>query len=304
MNSPPRTQSLASCYENAITIILRLSSQQQAVQNSQLFRTNIRAALKAAMEQAKALGYSNEMIQLSFSAVVGFLDESVLMLQSPIFADWPQRPLQEELFGHHRMGEVFFENLRSLLGRPDTQETADCLEVYCLCLLLGYRGRYALGGGGEIETFVRPDTGERSDVVAVKCSFFAAGTSPPEIKRTAVRSTAGAGPWALPHFACCWPCCLAFGGFWFSLSSGLSQLGLTRTAPGGFLLIYLLALAVVLVAVLVAYGAEALLHLHGTPLILLASLVVLAGIAAAVAILVIHFRARKRKAREKKQPGR
>src|ERR1700758_943451 len=107
-DTPPRTQSLASCYENAITIILRLSSQQQAVQSSQVFRTNIRAALKAAMEQARALGYSNEMIQLSFSAIVGFLDESVLMLQSPIFADWPQRPLQEELFGHNRMGEVFF----------------------------------------------------------------------------------------------------------------------------------------------------------------------------------------------------
>ena len=59
-------------------------------------------------------------------------------------------------------------------------------------------------------------------------------------------------------------------------------------------MIYLLALAVVLVAALVAYGAATLLHLHGTPLILLATLVVLAGIAAAVVILVIHFRARKR----------
>jgi len=61
------------------------------------------------------------------------------------------------------------------------------------------------------------------------------------------------------------------------------------------LLIYLLALAVVLVAVVVAYGAEALLHLHGTPLIVLVTLIVLAGVAAAVAILVIHFRAKKRK---------
>ena len=60
------------------------------------------------------------------------------------------------------------------------------------------------------------------------------------------------------------------------------------------MLIYLLALAVVLVAALVAYGAAAFLHLHGTPLIVLATLIVLAGIAAAVTILVIHFRAKKR----------
>jgi len=69
------------------------------------------------------------------------------------------------------------------------------------------------------------------------------------------------------------------------------------------LLIYLLALAVVLVAVLVAYGAQALLHLHGTPLIVLASLIVLAGVIAAVAILVIHFRAKKRKSQGEEADG-
>jgi type VI secretion system protein ImpL len=69
------------------------------------------------------------------------------------------------------------------------------------------------------------------------------------------------------------------------------------------LLIYLLALAVVLVAALVAYGAQALLHLHGTPLIVLASLIVLAGVIAAVAILVIHFRAKKRKSQGEDADG-
>ena len=68
-------------------------------------------------------------------------------------------------------------------------------------------------------------------------------------------------------------------------------------------MIYLLALAVVLVAALVAYGAATLLHLHGTPLILLATLVVLAGIAAAVVILVIHFRARKRQGQGQEAAG-
>jgi type VI secretion system protein ImpK len=221
---PPRTQSLASCYENAITIVLRLGSQQQAVPNSQIFRTNIRAALKAAMEQARVLGYSNETIQLSFSAVVGFLDESVLMLQSPIFADWPQRPLQEELFGHNRMGEVFFENLRSLLAHPDTQEIADCLEVYCLTLLLGYRGRYALGGGGgEVETFVRPIR-EKIARIRGQMLFLRTGGPPPEVKQSRAidRWSRTLGIAALCLLLAM---LLAYGGFWFSLSTGLSQLG-------------------------------------------------------------------------------
>lgn len=222
-DSPPRTQSLASCYENSITSILRLTSKQQAVQNSQVFRTNIRAALKAAMEQARSLGYSGETIQLSLSALVAFLDESVLMLQSPAFADWPQRPLQEELFGHHRLGEVFFENLRNLLGRQDSQETADCLEVYCLCLLLGYRGRYALGGGGEIETFLR-QVREKIARFRGQLFFLRAGAPPPQVRQTAPidRWSRGLGVLA---FCFLLAMLLAYGGFWWVLNSGASQLG-------------------------------------------------------------------------------
>ncbi|HTZ58687.1 MAG TPA: DotU family type IV/VI secretion system protein [Acidobacteriaceae bacterium] len=221
--SPPRTQNLASCYENSITTILRLGAQQQALQNAQVFRGNIRAALKAAMEQARALGYSSEMIQLSFAAVVSFLDESVLILQSPTFADWSQRTLQEELFGHNRMGEVFFENLRGLLSRPETQEGVDCLEVYLLCLLLGYRGRYAFGGGGDIEMFIR-QMREKIARFRGPMLFLRPGPTPPVIKRASSidRWSRGLGIAALCLLLVM---LLAFGGFWFALSSGISQLG-------------------------------------------------------------------------------
>jgi type VI secretion system protein ImpK len=222
-DSSPRTQNLASCYENSITSTLRLSSQQQAVQNSQVFRNNIRAALKAAMEQARALGYSGEMIQFSLSAVVGFLDESVLMLQSPTFADWPQRPLQEELFGHHRLGEVFFEDLRNLLKRPDAHEIADCLEVYCLCLLLGYRGRYALGGSGDVEMFIR-QTRDKISRIRGPLAFLGSGSPPPVIKRAA-RVDRWSRALAIAAVCLFLAMVLAYGGFWWVLGSGVSQLG-------------------------------------------------------------------------------
>src|SRR6185437_998995 len=158
----PQTQNLASCYENALTIILRLSSlQRSSATNSQDFRTSIRSALRAAMEQAKALGYSSEANQLAFFAVIALLDETVLKAQSPAFADWAQRPLQEEMFGHNRAGEVFFDHLQTLLTRADSPETADCLEVFCLCMLLGFKGRYALSAS--ITSFSAPgDNGGQS----------------------------------------------------------------------------------------------------------------------------------------------
>jgi type VI secretion system protein ImpK len=218
-----RTYSLASCYENAFTTILRLGSHQHAIPESQVFRVNIRAALKAAMEQAKSMGYSSEMIQWSVFAVVAFLDESVLKLQSPIFADWSQRPLQEELYGHHRAGEIFFENLRGLLARPDAQDVADCLEVYCLCLLLGYRGRYALGRGGEIEVFIS-QIREKIARVRGRALLFRSASPPPQIRRMVAvdRWSRGLGILALCLFL---GMLAAYGAFWLALNAGIAPLG-------------------------------------------------------------------------------
>jgi type VI secretion system protein ImpK len=238
----PRTYSLASCYENSLTTILRLASMAQSVPNSQGFRTSIRAALKGAMEQAKALGYSSEINQLAVFAVVAFLDESVLRLQSPAFAEWAQRPLQEEMFGHNRAGEVFFEHLRNLLARPDSQEVADALEIYCLCMLLGFRGQYALSSGvmtsgihpfapgqavaprpsGEIQALVR-QARDKINRIRGPLVFLPPPFAAPEIKRAAAGDaiSRGLGIAALCLLALvvlCW------AGFWFILSSGTSQI--------------------------------------------------------------------------------
>jgi type VI secretion system protein ImpK len=238
----PRTYSLASCYENAITTILRLSAlQQQAVPNPQGFRTSIRAALKAAMETAKSFGYSSEVIQSSFFAVVALLDESVLKLQSPAFAQWAQRPMQEELFGHNRAGEVFFENLRGLLARQDSNETADCLEVYCLCMLLGFRGRYAMAFGGtesflsqigagstsaqtsgDVQGLIR-QVREKITRIRGRVDFLGVVAPPPPIRQNAAvdRWSRGLGIAALLLFLLT---AIALSGFWFVLASGATHL--------------------------------------------------------------------------------
>src|SRR5690606_19750730 len=69
----------------------------------------------------------------------------------PMFASWPRQSLQEEVFGDHIAGENFFVHLKELMGRQDSEDLADILEVFQLCLLLGFRGRYALSGDGGTE---------------------------------------------------------------------------------------------------------------------------------------------------------
>jgi type VI secretion system protein ImpK len=100
--------------------------------------------------EARQAGYSSEDVRLAIYAVVVFLDESVLNSSLAIFSDWPRRPLQEELFGGHTGGEVFFQNLQQLLARPESDQLADVLEVHQLCLLLGFQGRYSRMDRGEL----------------------------------------------------------------------------------------------------------------------------------------------------------
>lgn len=149
--TPGRVENLALVFQEVLTAIVRLRAGRQELSDAESFRFQIREALKAAVQEARNRGsYSPDDIKMATLAMVGFLDESILNMRNPMFADWPRKPLQEELFGIHMAGEVFFQNLDKLLARQDSADLADILEVHYLCLLLGFRGRYSVGGKAEL----------------------------------------------------------------------------------------------------------------------------------------------------------
>lgn len=149
-----RLENLALVFQEILTAIVRLRTNRQVVTDSEVFRTQMREALKSADQDGRTRGYTAEQTKLAIFAVVAFLDESILNLQQPVFAHWHRKPLQEELFGVDVAGEIFFNNVQRLLGQRDSHDLADVLEVYELCLLLGFRGRYGLGGQAELRNVV------------------------------------------------------------------------------------------------------------------------------------------------------
>ena len=153
--APSRAENLALIFQELFTAIERLRSNRQAVSDAESFRHHIREAVKTAAQEARnRAGYGTEDIRKTTLAVVGFMDETILNLQNPLFANWPRQPLQEELFGTHMAGEVFFQNLQELLVRDDSEDLADILEVHYLCMLLGYAGRYSMGNRGELQSII------------------------------------------------------------------------------------------------------------------------------------------------------
>jgi type VI secretion system protein ImpK len=162
MNPPPpsavsmlRTNSLALAFQDVFTVVLRTRFNVQRWDKADRMRAAVRQMIASAAQNVRHLGYSDETTQMALYAIVGFLDESVLNSKDPVFADWSRSTLALELFGDMLAGEKFFRHVAELLNRPESAEAADILELHSLCLLLGFRGRYAFGDASEIHTILR-----------------------------------------------------------------------------------------------------------------------------------------------------
>jgi type VI secretion system protein ImpK len=221
-----RVENLALIFQEAITAIVRLRANRQPVTSADVFRAQMRQLLGNADQEARNRGYTAEDARLASFAVVAFLDESVLNLQNSVFAGWPRKPLQEEMFGGHVAGEIFYQSLQRLLERSESAQLADVLEVFHLCVLLGYRGKYGAGGQAELKS--------QMDAVAQKIRRIRKdpGTLSPDWAPAAgVVVAAGVDrlfrPLLITAGACVLLALLLFGGFKMSLGSGVSDL---RTA--------------------------------------------------------------------------
>jgi type VI secretion system protein ImpK len=138
--------------QEVLTATVRLRGNRPVAADAESFRNHVKQLLSTAEREARHIGYSPDDVALALYAAVTFLDESVLNSSQAMFAEWPSRPLQEEIFGGHMGGEIFFQHLKQLLTRQDSEDVADLLEVFLLCLMLGFRGRYSGADQGEIHS--------------------------------------------------------------------------------------------------------------------------------------------------------
>ncbi|HTB10502.1 MAG TPA: DotU family type IV/VI secretion system protein [Bryobacteraceae bacterium] len=218
-----RVENLAFVFQELLTVGERLRSNRQQVADAASFRAQIWGAVRQAEEDARRRVYPTDDIELAVFAVVAFLDESILNLRLPVFADWPRQPLQEERYGHHVAGEIFFQNLQKLMTRTDSYELADLLEMYQLALLLGFAGKYSMGGRGELRG-ITMQTGERIQRIRQTSSWLAPGWQLPA--EAPVKT--GGDPWvsrmAVILIACVVLVAVLFGIFVVLLNQGSNDI--------------------------------------------------------------------------------
>ena len=117
-------------------------------QDAARFRDQLSGFLKDFELRARRLGVDADDTRHASFAFCALVDEVMLQSSFEARAAWELKPLQLDLFGDHLAGDRFFEQLEAL--RQGGAARVQVLEVYHLCLLLGFQGRYLLEGNEKL----------------------------------------------------------------------------------------------------------------------------------------------------------
>ena len=124
--------------------MLLLLRDRHAPVDAATFRNRLKDFLQQIDRGGRRLQADAEDIYLVKYAFCALVDERVLGAHPALRQDWEQRPLQLELFGEQLAGEHFFDKLEAC--RQQGAARLQALEVFHLCLLMGFQGRYLLEG--------------------------------------------------------------------------------------------------------------------------------------------------------------
>jgi len=110
--------------------------------DAELLRQRCDALLADFTAKALHAGYPTDLVEQAKYAFVALIDERVLSLRGPISEVWLNNPLQMRHFESFAAGDEFYSRLAQY-RHPNQPARADVLEVFHLCLALGFKGRYS-----------------------------------------------------------------------------------------------------------------------------------------------------------------
>nr|WP_255581769.1 type IVB secretion system protein IcmH/DotU [Cupriavidus sp. AU9028] len=159
----------------------------QAPDSADAFRDKVRGFLDEFDRGARRLQVSADDVFDAKYAFCAAIDETILASSFAIRPEWERRPLQLVLFGEQLAGEAFFTRLETLRaqGAPRLQ----ALEVFHMCLLLGFRGKYILEGPEKLAYLTARLGDEIAAIKGKRAPFAPHWPLPDKIAHTLKRET-------------------------------------------------------------------------------------------------------------------
>ena len=106
--------------------------------DAEAMRQKIDEQFRALETKARQCDVPQEDVQQAKYGIAAFIDEMILTSSWPIKESWADKPLQLAYFNDFSAGEEFYNKIDALRGAKKNA----VLEVYYLCLALGFRGKY------------------------------------------------------------------------------------------------------------------------------------------------------------------
>lgn len=143
----PRIESLLDLMHEGFYVLFMLKNG-SAPPGEHEFANKVAQFLSGFENEARRLRANAEDIEAAKYAYCAALDEIILASGLPIREPWERRPLQLTVFGDQLAGEHFFDRLEALRSQGGARLQA--LQVFHLCLLLGFKGKFALDSSDKL----------------------------------------------------------------------------------------------------------------------------------------------------------
>lgn len=179
-----RHQRLAEIFAPCFALILQLRATRD-FGDEEVLRQRIQKLLDRAEKDARAARHDPEDVEAATFALVAFIDETILSSDWSQKGRWLSRPLQLQRYQRYDAGEYFYERLDYLRAAPAAR--AQALEVYYLCMTLGFKGQYMLHEQEKLRFLIEETHRELGRLPAMEADRIAPHGRPRDVRASAAR---------------------------------------------------------------------------------------------------------------------
>ncbi len=173
----PRT--LADLMHDGFYLLLLLKNRYLPADADQ-FALQVRRLLDNFERNARRMNQPVDDVYAAKYAFCAAVDETILSSDMPIREVWERAPLQLILFGDQLAGEHFFSELDQVRQRG--QASVQALEVFYMCLLIGFQGKYMLEGKEKLNYLIASLDKEIAHLKGKRAPFAPHWKSPDDVR--------------------------------------------------------------------------------------------------------------------------
>lgn len=173
------SRTLADLMHDGFYLLLLLKNR-YTPNDADQFRTEVRRLLDNFERNARMMHASADDVYAAKYAFCAAVDETILSSNMPIRDVWEQSPLQLMLFGDQLAGENFYVKLKEVRHRGEA--SVQTLEVFYMCLLTGFQGKYMLDGKEKLNYLIATLDKEIAHLKGKRAQFAPHAKSPDNIK--------------------------------------------------------------------------------------------------------------------------